>query len=96
MSHLTRWKGLDGHLCSVVRHCIGKQVGDPHRSWRKVVKAAGLSGITRHTWRHTRATWLMQADVPMSDAAAHWMTTRTLERVCGHHHPEDQERAANV
>lgn len=96
LAHLRRWKRLDGdgrYIC----HFEGRPPRDPHTSWRKSVKAADLHGVTRHTLRHTRATWLMQAGVPIWEAAgALGMTVKTLERVYGHHAPEYQERAANI
>lgn len=96
LSHLRRWKRLDGTLAYVC-HFEGRAVEDPHTAWRKAVEASGLKGITRHTLRHTRATWLMQAGVPIWEAAGHLgMTTKTLETVYGKHSPDFQERAANV
>jgi integrase len=97
LAHLRRWKRINGKTEKYVCHYEGRTVDDPHGSWRKVVKAAGLSEVTRHTLRHTRATWLALAGVPLWQAAGHLgMTTRTLERVYAHHHPDWQERAANI
>lgn len=102
MAHLKRWKRLDRaeKLVCYFRerpHLQSRQVGDPHASWRRVVKAAGLKGVTRHTLRHTRATWMMQAGVPIWEAAGFLgMTVKTLERVYGHHSPDHQEMAANI
>ena len=97
LAHLRRWKRLDDSKIKYVCHYEGFPPKDPHTSWRKVVAAAGLTGVTRHTLRHTRATWMMQAEVPIWEAAGFLgMTTRTLERVYGHHAPEHQERAANI
>jgi integrase len=57
----------------------------------------GPDKVTRHTLRHTRATWLLQAGVDLWTAAGFLgMTVRTLERVYGHHCPDYQEQAANV
>lgn len=96
LTHLRRWKRLDAGE-RFVCHFEGRAVDDPHASWRKIVKASGLAGVTRHTLRHTRATWLMQRGVPVWEAAGHLgMTVRTLEAVYGHHSPDHQERAANV
>lgn len=98
LSHLRRWKRMDGQ-CPFVCHFDGKPGGDPHTAWRKVVKAAGLdgTGVTRHTWRHTRATRMMQAGVPIWEAAGFLgMSIKTLERAYGHHSPDHQERAANI
>ncbi len=102
LAHLKRWRRLDGnaeYVCRFVglNKMTGKPVDDPHGAWRRVVKLAGLKGVTRHTLRHTRATWMMQAGVPIWDAAGFLgMTVKTLERVYGHHDPDHQERAANI
>jgi len=95
-AHVRRWQRLDGAI-EYVCHLDGQPVADPHTSWRKVVAAAGLRGVTPHTLRHTRATWMMRAKVPIWEAAGFLgMTTKTLERVYGHHDPKWQEMAANI
>jgi integrase len=97
LGHLRRWKRMDGPHAKYVCHYEGRAVEDPHGSWQRAVKAAGLEGITRHTLRHTRATWTMQRGVDIWEAAGFLgMTTKTLERVYGHHSPSHQERAANI
>lgn len=102
MAHLKRWKRLDGGARYVCRftdqwHPGDRPVQDPHTAWRKVVKAAKLTGVTRHTLRHTRATWMAQAGVPLFEAAGFLgMTVKTLERVYAHHDPAHHERAANI
>ncbi len=75
MAHLKRWKRLDGDqklVCYFTgpNHPGARQVGDPHGAWKKVIKAAELAGtgVTRHTLRHTRATWMMQKGVPIWEA----------------------------
>jgi integrase len=96
LAHLRRWRRLDGmavHVC----HFDGRQVKDPHTSWGKIVAAAGLVGVTPHTLRHTRATWMMSAGVPIWEAAGFLgMTVKTLERIYGHHAPNYQDKAANI
>jgi integrase len=98
LSHLRRWERLDNgtgvkYLC----HLNNRQVEDPHASWGRAVKAAGLPGVTRHTLRHTRATHLMQAGVDVWEAAGFLgMTVKTLETTYAKHHPDWQEKAANV
>ena len=102
LGHMRRWKRLDGaeeFVCGFTDawHPGRREVREPHSTWDKVVTAAGLSDVTRHTLRHTRATWMMQAGVPIWDAAGFLgMTVKTLERVYGHHSPDHQERAANI
>jgi len=101
-AHLRRWKRLDGAeqiVCHFADswHPGARQVSNPHGSWAKIIKAAGLPGVTRHTLRHTRATWMMQKGVPIWEAAGFLgMTVKTLERVYGHHSPDHQEAAANI
>jgi integrase len=97
LAHLKRWRRLDGNGAKFVCGFEGKAVIDPWRSWAKAVDAAGLEGVTRHTLRHTRATWMAQAGVPIWDAAGFLgMTAKTFEAVYGHHSPDHQERAANI
>jgi len=95
--HLRRWKRLDGAAALYVCHFNGLPTQDPHDTWKKAVAAAGLKGITRHTLRHTRATWMAQRGVDLWEAAGFLgMTIKTLERVYAHHDPRHHERAANV
>ncbi|WP_179879849.1 site-specific integrase [Bradyrhizobium ottawaense] len=101
-AHLKRWKRLDGAqrlVCYFTspHHPGARQVEDPHGAWRKVIEASELKGVTKHTLRHTRATWMMQAGVPIWEAAGFLgMSVKTLERVYGHHSPDHQENAANI
>jgi integrase len=98
LSHLRRWERLDrGTETKYLCHYEGRPVEDPHGSWARVTKAAGLPGVTRHTLRHTRATHLMQAGVDVWEAAGFLgMTVKTLETTYAKHHPDWQKRAAEV
>lgn len=102
LAHLRRWKRLDGDHVLVCHftdpwHPGAREVGDPHGAWRKIVEAAKLPGVTRHTLRHTRATWMAQAGVPLWEAAGFLgMTVKTLERTYAHHSPHFQDSAANI
>ena len=102
LTHLRRWKRLDGdeqYVCHFTspNHPGARVVQDPHTAWRKIVTEADLRGVTRHTLRHTRATWMMQAGVPIWEAAGFLgMSVKTLERVYGHHAPDFQDSAANI
>jgi integrase len=60
--------------------------------------AAGLGAdVVPHGLRHTAATWLMQAGVPLAEAAGFLgMTVAVLEAIYGHHHPDFQSAAANA
>jgi integrase len=96
LAHLRRWKAIDGHI-PFVCHFDGKRVLEPHGSWKRITKEAGLVGVTPHTLRHTRATWMAQKGVPLFQAAGFLgMTVKTLENVYAHHHPDYQEEAANI
>ena len=66
--------------------------------FRSAVRRAKLAGkVTPHTLRHTAATWLMQAGVPMWQASGFLgMTQATLESVYGHHHPDHLREAASA
>ena len=98
LSHLRRWQRLDApagvkYLC----HYEGRAVVEPHASWDRIVRKAGLVDVTRHTLRHTRATHIMQAGVSVWSAAGSLgMTVKTLERVYAHHHPDYQKDASEV
>lgn len=97
LTHLRRWRRLDGKDEKYVCHYKGRAVDEPWQTWGKARDAAGLPGITPHILRHTRATWMMQAGVPLWDAAGFLgMTVKTLESTYGHHCPDHQERAANI
>lgn len=98
LSHLRRWHRLDIALgVEYVCHYDGRRVQKLRRSFPDAVKKAGLTRVTPHTLRHTRATWLMQAGVDIWEAAGHLgMTVEMLEKTYGHHHPDWQTRAAEV
>jgi integrase len=61
-------------------------------------RLAKLRGrVTPHTFRHTAATWLMQAGVSMFRTAGFLgMSVETLDRVYGHHHPDYLSDAADA
>lgn len=102
LGHLRRWKRIDGDAKYVCRFIganavTGRPVEDPHATWARVIEAAELQGVTRHTLRHTRATWMAQKGVPLFEAAGFLgMSVKTLERVYAHHDPSHQETAANI
>lgn len=97
LAHLRRWQRLDGNLIPWIVHWDGQPIKEPHTAWAQAIKAAGLPGVTPHTLRHTRATWLMQAGVsPWQAAGALGMSVRVLEAVYGHHHPSYGQEAAEV
>lgn len=98
LSHLRRWQRLGaGREPEYLCHYDGVPVTKLRRSWKAAAVRAGLMGVSPHTLRHTRATWLMQAGVePWEAAGALGMSVEMISRVYGHHHPDWQKDAAEV
>ncbi len=98
LAHLKRWKRLDGGRCRHVCHLDGAPLTYLQSCWATARSRAGLDReVTPHTLRHTRATWLMQAGVPLWEAAGHLgMTVAQLESTYAKHSPDFQKRAAEV
>lgn len=97
LAHLRRWHRIDGGQVAEIVHYDGRAIREPHGSWDTAIKKAKLPGVTPHTLRHTRATWMMQSGVNVWQAAgALGMSVRVLEAVYGHHHPAFQVDAAEV
>jgi integrase len=94
---LRRWHRMDGGICAYVVHYDGQPISRIRRTWAKACKTAKLKGVTPHTLRHTRATWMMQAGItPWEAAGALGMTADTLTNVYAKHHPDFQKRASEV
>ena len=56
-----------------------------------------LEDVTPHTLRHTAATWLMQAGVPLWQASGYLaMSEKVLTEVYGHHHPDYMRAEADA
>jgi integrase len=93
---MRRWKAKDGKIKYVV-HYDGVPVQKLRRSWAAACKEAKLIGVSPHTLRHTRATWLMQAGIDLWEAAGSLgMSAAVLSRVYAKHSPDFQKRAAEV
>lgn len=98
---LRRWRAKDRpDDADGVKHVIhyeGRPVEKLRRSWSAACTAAKLSGVSPHTLRHTRATWLMQAGIdPWEAAGSLGMSLKVLETTYGKHSPDFQSRAAEV
>jgi integrase len=97
LAHIRRWKRL-----GLSRHAVvewnGGAIKSVRRGFAAAVRTAGLGAdVTPHILRHTCATWLMQAGVPLWDAAGFLgMTVQQLEHGYGHHHPDYQKGAAKA
>lgn len=93
---MRRWKAKDGQIKHVV-HYDGKPIDKLRRSWAAACKEAGLSDVSPHTLRHTRATWLMQHGIdPWEAAGSLGMSLKVLETVYGKHSPDFQSNASEV
>jgi integrase len=100
---MARWKRLDGWgddrtgLRYAV-HYLGKPIVKENKAFRSTIAAAGLpSTVTPHVLRHTRGTWLAQANVPANEAAASLgLTVEEYERTYLHNDPDFQKSAADA
>lgn len=94
---LRRWKRKDGKIRWVINY-DGDRVRKLRRSFGTALRTARLEGVSAHTLRHTRATWLMQSGsvTPWEAAGSLGMSLRVLEEIYAHHHPDFQAAASGV
>ena len=94
LPHLRRWE-LRGDVAPVTWY--GRPVLRISKAFRRLAIDAGMPDVTPHTLRHTAATWLMQSGTDLWEAAGYLgMSTLTLTRVYGHHHPDHLKRASEA
>ena len=75
----------------------GLRIKRVDRGFKSACRRAGLSEVTPHTLRHTAATWLMKARVPIWEAGQYLsMSEATLVRVYAHHNPDFTSAAADA
>jgi integrase len=98
LSHLRRWKRLDGGKTEHVVHFRGNKIDRPIRSWDRARREAKLPAyVVPHILRHSRATHMLKQGVPIWEAAnALGMSVAVLASTYGHHAPDWQKDAANV
>jgi len=98
VAHLSRWHRLDDGASDYVVHFRGNKIDRPIRSWERARKAAKLPVyVVPHILRHSRATHMLKAGVPIWEAAnALGMSVKVIAEVYGHHAPDWQQDAANV
>jgi integrase len=97
LTFLRHWKAEDGAKAKYVVHYNGKRIHRIKQTWDKACERAGLDGVTPHTMRHTRATWLMQKGIDPWQAAGHLgMSVEVLHKHYAKHHPDFQRDAADV
>jgi integrase len=75
----------------------GKRLKNVRTAFKNTVKAAGVDHCRIHDLRHTCATWMIMAGVPV-DKVAKMLGDRIemIEKVYGHHSPEYLKEAANA
>jgi integrase len=96
LPHLRRARRRGTDIGYVV-HIDGEKIGDIKKGFAAACRRAGLEGVSPHTLRHTAATWLMQARIDTWQAAGYLaMSTETLIRTYGHHHPDYMRGAADA
>ena len=75
----------------------GRQIADIKTGFKSALRRSGLAGVTPHTLRHTAATWMAIAGVPMSEIARFLGDSeKTVERVYAKHSPDYLRRAATA
>jgi integrase len=102
LAHMQRWQRMDeaaGIEANTVLHHGGHPLAGKIRTgFEGCVRDAGLPmEVTPHWLRHTAATWLMEANVKLWEAAGYLgMTSTTLELHYGHHRPGHQQGATDA
>ena len=75
----------------------GRPVASVKTGFNAAARRAGLSGVTPHTLRHTAATWMAIAGVPLAEIARFLGDSEaTVERVYAKHSPSYLRRAADA
>ena len=82
------WKRRSSDLGTVL-HIDGAPITKLNRGFGLAAIRAGLVGVTPHTLRHTRGTWLAQQGLPMWQIAG-WLgqDVETTARIYAHHDPD--------
>jgi len=75
----------------------GQPVASVKKSFKAACERAGIKNVTPHTLRHTSATWMAQAGVPMGLIGAYLgqSEAHTTARYI-HHHPDHLKSAADA
>lgn len=98
LSHLARWRRLDGPAATFILQYGARPSRDMGSAWRAARILSGLSAdVTPHTLRHSRATHMMRQGVDIWQAAQSLgMSVEMLETTYGHHRPDWQSDAAEA
>ena len=97
LRHMRIWKARDAGRLFMVSW-DGKKIAKLRRAFASAVRLAGLDDLVApHVLRHTCATWLMQAEVPVWEVAGFLgMTVEMIQRVYGHHAPNHMSRVVRA
>jgi integrase len=97
LTHMRRWR-LKGISTTAVIEWNGAPVKRINKAFRSARVLAGLGkDVVPHTLRHTCATWLAQAGVPVHQICGFLgMTEEIFQNVYGHHHRDYQSQAVNA
>ncbi|GAJ29839.1 integrase [Acidomonas methanolica] len=76
----------------------GNRVLSVKRGFAAAAARAGLEGVTPHTLRHTAATWMAQAGIPLWEIAGFLghSNTKMIEETYAHHSPHHLQSASRV
>ena len=75
----------------------GKPISAIKTGFRNAARHAKLPGVTPHVLRHTAATWMVQARVPIADIARFLGNSEAMvEKVYGHHSDDYLRHAADA
>lgn len=92
--HMEAANRTDGTVTPKIR----KMRVDNNRSWRSALKRAGIEGFRFHDLRHTWASWLIQAGVPLSalQEMGGWESIEMVKRYAHLSPIHLQEHAKNI
>jgi len=87
----------DAHTTGWVIEHNGEPISDIKTGFRAAARRAKLPGVTPHVLRHTAATWMVQAGIPIAQIARFLGNSEAMvEKVYGHHSPEFLRLAADA
>jgi integrase len=78
-----------------VFHINGKPIKSLRKGFEAACRRAGISGVSRHTLKHTAITWACRSGrASLYELAGFFATSmKTMEQRYAHHHPDHQQNA---
>jgi integrase len=94
LAHLRRWHAAGSrYVVQWGEHSVGRV----DKTVSLIAADIGLGHVTPHVFRHTAATWQMQAGTDLWEASKFLgITVRTLEETYGHHRPQHLSQARDA